>query len=52
MSSPFTLPRQQHPGSMMMDFRNKASDHEGRLMTYVAENFIVPSDLTPFTHIT
>jgi beta-mannosidase len=37
---------------MMMDFRNKAGDHERRLMTYVAENFIVPSDLTSFTHIT
>ncbi|KAJ5420378.1 hypothetical protein N7465_002897 [Penicillium sp. CMV-2018d] len=47
-----TDPQQQHPGSMMMDFRNKAADHERRLMTYVAENFIVPSDLASFTHIT
>lgn len=47
-----TDPQQQHPGSMMMDFRNKASDHERRLMTYVIENFIVPSDLRSFTHIT
>ncbi|OQE16595.1 hypothetical protein PENFLA_c027G02379 [Penicillium flavigenum] len=44
--------QQQHTGSMMMDFRNKAGDHERRLMTYVAENFIVPSDLASFTHIT
>lgn len=47
-----TDPQQQHPGSMMMDFRNKAADHERRLMTYVAENFIVPSDLASFTHVT
>ncbi|GAB1218543.1 hypothetical protein ATERTT37_007802 [Aspergillus terreus] len=47
-----TDPAQQRPGSMMMDFRNKAIDHERRLMTYVAENFLVPSDLQAFTHVT
>ncbi|KAH6867852.1 glycoside hydrolase superfamily [Thelonectria olida] len=47
-----TNPQQQRPGSMMMDFRNKAGDHERRLLTYVAENFLVPSDLPSFTHIT
>ncbi|KAI5462797.1 glycoside hydrolase superfamily [Mariannaea sp. PMI_226] len=47
-----TDPQQQRPGSMMMDFRNKARDHERRLMTYVAENFLVPSDLPSFTHVT
>ncbi|KAL4783544.1 glycoside hydrolase superfamily [Aspergillus varians] len=47
-----TNPSQRHPGSMMMDFRNKASDHERRLMTYVSENFLVPSDLESFTHVT
>ncbi|KAH6988921.1 glycoside hydrolase superfamily [Ilyonectria sp. MPI-CAGE-AT-0026] len=47
-----TNPQQQQPGSMMMDFRNKAIDHERRLMTYVAENFQVPYDLSSFTHIT
>ncbi|KAL4863254.1 hypothetical protein BDV12DRAFT_206682 [Aspergillus spectabilis] len=47
-----TDPAQQHPGSMMMDFRNKAGDHERRLITYVSENFLVPSDLASFTHVT
>lgn len=47
-----TNPSQHHPGSMMMDFRNKADDHERRLMTYVAENFLIPSDLQSFAHVT
>jgi beta-mannosidase len=46
-------PSQQHPGSAMMDFRNKASDHERRLLTYVAENLPLRShDLATFTHLT
>ncbi|KAI1471115.1 glycoside hydrolase family 2 protein [Daldinia caldariorum] len=45
-------PQQQHPGSMMMDFRNKAIDHERRMITYVAENFLVKYDLTSYTHLT
>ncbi|KAL4982412.1 glycoside hydrolase superfamily [Aspergillus falconensis] len=47
-----TDPAQRHQGSMMMDIRNKAADHSRRLMTYVTENFLVPSDLQSFTHIT
>ncbi|RSM05103.1 hypothetical protein CDV31_009737 [Fusarium ambrosium] len=47
-----TDPAQQYPGSAMMDFRNKAIDHERRLLTYVAENFQVPQGLCAFTHIT
>ncbi|KAM0702473.1 hypothetical protein Q7P35_009901 [Cladosporium inversicolor] len=44
---------QQHPGSAMMDFRNKAGDHERRLLTYVAENLSLQSnDLATFTHLT
>ncbi|KAI0885015.1 glycoside hydrolase family 2 protein [Annulohypoxylon maeteangense] len=45
-------PQQQHPGSMMMDFRNKAIDHERRMVTYVAENFLVKYDLPSYTHLT
>ncbi|KAH7230695.1 glycoside hydrolase superfamily [Fusarium solani] len=47
-----TDPAQQYPGSAMMDFRNKAIDHERRLLTYVAENFRIPQGLCAFTHIT
>jgi hypothetical protein len=36
---------QQHPGSALLDFRNKATDHERRLLTYVAENFLLKTDL-------
>ncbi|KAI2779269.1 glycoside hydrolase family 2 protein [Daldinia loculata] len=45
-------PQQQYPGSMMMDFRNKAIDHERRMVTYVAENFLVKYDLPSYTHLT
>lgn len=47
-----TNPQQQHPGSMAMDFRNKAIDHERRMVTYVAENFLVKYDLPSYTHLT
>jgi beta-mannosidase len=47
-----TSASQQHPGSAMMDFRNKATDHERRLLTYVAENFLLKPDLRCFTHLT
>ncbi|KAI1340065.1 family 2 glycosyl hydrolase [Xylariaceae sp. FL0016] len=47
-----THPEQRYPGSMMMDFRNKAIDHERRMMTYVAENFQVKYDLESYTHLT
>lgn len=43
---------QQHPGSALMDFRNKAGDHERRLQTYLCENFRVKYDLPAFTHLT
>ncbi|KAI0384778.1 glycoside hydrolase family 2 protein [Hypomontagnella monticulosa] len=45
-------PQQQHPGSMMMDYRNKAIDHERRMITYVAENYLVKYDLPSYTHLT
>ncbi len=47
-----TNPQQQHPGSMAVDFRNKAIDHERRMITYVAENFLVKYDLPSYTHLT
>ncbi|KAF6816764.1 Beta-mannosidase B 1 [Colletotrichum musicola] len=47
-----TDPNQQHPGSALMDFRNKAGDHERRLQTYLCENFRVKYDLPAFTHLT
>ncbi|KAM0268525.1 hypothetical protein ACHAQH_009972, partial [Verticillium albo-atrum] len=47
-----TNSREQRPGSLTMDYRNKAGDHERRLMTYVAENFQVRYDLPSFTHLT
>ncbi|CAJ2512078.1 Uu.00g077030.m01.CDS01 [Anthostomella pinea] len=45
-------PQQQYPGSMMMDFRNKAIDHERRMISYVAENFQIKYDLPSYTHLT
>ncbi|KAJ8131373.1 hypothetical protein O1611_g2249 [Lasiodiplodia mahajangana] len=50
--SMITTERQRYPGSMMMDFRNKAIDHERRLSTYVTENFTVKHDISSFTHLT
>ncbi|GKT45390.1 beta-mannosidase B [Colletotrichum spaethianum] len=47
-----TAPSQRRPGSMALDFRNKAYDHERRMMTYVAENFSLSYDLPRFTHLT
>ncbi|KAF9888964.1 hypothetical protein FE257_008134 [Aspergillus nanangensis] len=47
-----TDPQQRHPGSRMMDFQNKAGDHERRIMTYVSANLLVPPDLPSFTHAT
>ncbi|WYZ45930.1 hypothetical protein EsH8_IX_000155 [Colletotrichum jinshuiense] len=47
-----TSPAQRRPGSMALDFRNKAYDHERRMMTYIAENFSVRYDLPRFTHLT
>ncbi|KAJ0376775.1 hypothetical protein COL26b_005047 [Colletotrichum chrysophilum] len=47
-----TSASQRRPGSMAMDFRNKAYDHERRMMTYIAENFSVKYDLAWFTYLT
>lgn len=37
---------------MMMDFRNKAIDHERRVATYVSENFTIKYDISSYTHLT
>lgn len=47
-----TRPEDRYPGSMAMDFRNKAIGHERRLISYVTENFRVKYDLKGFTHLT
>jgi beta-mannosidase len=47
-----TDPSQQHPGSAVMDYHNRAIDHEKRLMTYVVENFKLKYDLASFAHLT
>lgn len=43
---------QLYPGSMVLDFHNKGIGHERRMMTYVAENFQVRTDLASYTHLT
>jgi beta-mannosidase len=47
-----TRRKDRYPGSMAMDFRNKAIGHERRLGSYVAENFKMMHDLEGFTHLT
>jgi beta-mannosidase len=47
-----TSAQDRSPGSMAMDFRNKAIGHERRLISYVAENFRIKYDLESFTHLT
>lgn len=47
-----TREEDRYPGSMAMDFRNKAIGHERRLVSYVAENFRVRYDLESFAHLT
>lgn len=47
-----TREEDRQPGSMTMDFRNKAAEHERRLMSYVAGNFRIRYDLEGFTHLT
>lgn len=42
---------QRRPGSMAMDFHNKAIGHERRLITYIAENFQVKYDIGAYTHL-
>ncbi|KAM3515640.1 hypothetical protein MY11210_000818 [Beauveria gryllotalpidicola] len=43
---------QLYPGSMVLDFHNKGIGHERRMMTYIAENFRVRTDLASYTHLT
>jgi beta-mannosidase len=45
-------PTQRYPGSMPMDFHNKAVGHERRLVSYVSENFRLREDLGDFAHLT
>lgn len=52
IKSMVTDPEQQYPGSMLMDFHNRAIDHERKLVTYIAENFRVDYSLAKFTHLT
>ncbi|KAK6855014.1 hypothetical protein PG995_008546 [Apiospora arundinis] len=47
-----TRPEDRHPGSMSMDFRNKAIGHSRRLISYVSENFRLRQDLEGFAHLT
>lgn len=47
-----TKEEERYPGSMAMDFRNKAIGHERRLVSYVTENFRMRHDLNGFTHLT
>jgi beta-mannosidase len=47
-----TRGEERQPGSMTMDFRNKAAEHERRLMSYVVGNFRIRYDLEGFTHLT
>jgi beta-mannosidase len=47
-----TRSQDRYPGSMAMDFRNKAIGHERRLISYVAENFRIKYDLESFIHLT
>lgn len=47
-----TREEDRYPGSMTMDFHNKAIGHERRLVSYVAENFKIRYDLPAFTHLT
>ncbi|GAP92348.1 putative glycosyl hydrolase family 2 [Rosellinia necatrix] len=50
--SMIAVEKQRYPGSMMMDFRNKAIDHERRVSTYVSENFTIKYDISSYTHLT
>lgn len=47
-----TEPSQLYPGSMVLDFHNKAIGHERRLATYISENFRPKHDLAAFVHLT
>ncbi|KAM0515267.1 hypothetical protein ACHAPE_006224 [Trichoderma viride] len=45
-------PAQLYPGSMVLDFHNKAIGHERRMMSYVVDNFRPRHDLGGYTHLT
>lgn len=47
-----TKDEDRYPGSMAMDFRNKAVGHERRLVSYLAENFRIQYNLEGFSHLT
>ncbi|KAK8070291.1 hypothetical protein PG994_006907 [Apiospora phragmitis] len=47
-----TRAQDRYPGSMAMDFRNKAIGHGRRLASYLSENFRPRPDLDGFTHLT
>lgn len=51
LNKSITNPEDRYPGSMAMDFRNKAIGHERRLVSYIAENFRIRYDLESFTHL-
>lgn len=51
ISRMITDPAQRRPGSMAMDFHNKAIGHERRLITYIAENLQVKYDIGAYTHL-
>jgi beta-mannosidase len=44
-------PSQLYPGSMVLDFHNKAINHERRLMTYIVENFRPKHDVESYAHL-
>ena len=52
LHSAITDQAQLYPGSMVMDYHNRAGDHERRVLTYVGENFRIKYDLPSFTHLT
>lgn len=47
-----TRKEDRYPGSMTMDFRNKAIGHDRRLVSYVSENLRLRHDLEGFMHLT
>ncbi|CAN9089791.1 unnamed protein product [Alternaria alternata] len=52
LESCITRKEDLYPGSMVMDFHNKAIGHERRLISYLAENFRIRYDLENFAHLT
>ncbi|KAK0644569.1 glycoside hydrolase superfamily [Cercophora newfieldiana] len=46
-----TSPSDLHPSSAPLEFHNKAIGHSRRLLSYMTENFRVPSSLAGFIHV-